>query len=312
MNGDVSAFSFPEKRHYLIALLASAAYLLVSFALIGFKVDQLILIFIFCTFYLASPATRKFILGFSIFIVFWILFDYMKAFPNYRYQEVHIKSLYDLEKNLFGIKWGSATLTPNEWADYHRHALLDVMSGIFYLCWIPLPLLFATYLFIKDRKSFLYFSITFLITNLIGFLAYYLYPAAPPWYVAQNGFSFVADTPGNAAGLVRFDAFFNVHLFESMYSKSSNVFAAMPSLHSAYLPVVLYYGIQTKMKYANLLFALVAAGIWFAAIYSNHHYALDVLAGVLCAGCGILLFNLLKQYSKAFQKFINNYLELIR
>jgi membrane-associated phospholipid phosphatase len=312
MNVNVSAYLFPERRHYLTAVLVSTVYLLMSFALIGFKADQLILVSVFCSLYLASAATRKFILGFSVFIVFWIIFDYMKAFPNYHHQAVHIKSLYDLEKNLFGIRWGSTILTPNEWAGQHRHTLLDVLSGFFYLCWIPLPLLFATFLFLTNKKSFLHFSVTFLITNLIGFLIYYLYPAAPPWYIEQYGFAFLPGTPGNPAGLTRFDAFFNVHLFESIYSKSSNVFAAMPSLHSSYLLVVLYYGIKLKMKYANLLFGLVAAGIWFSAIYTSHHYALDVLAGVLCAGCGIILFRMLEQRSKAFQKFMNNYLELIK
>jgi inositol phosphorylceramide synthase catalytic subunit len=35
------------------------------------------------------------------------------------------------------------------------------------------------------------------------------------------------------------------------------------------------------------------AGIWFAAVYSGHHYVLDVLAGICCGLAGIGLFNLL-------------------
>jgi membrane-associated phospholipid phosphatase len=34
-------------------------------------------------------------------------------------------------------------------------------------------------------------------------------------------------------------------------------------------------------------------GIWFAAVYSGHHYVLDVLAGIGCGLAGIGLFNLL-------------------
>src|SRR4051812_5929339 len=83
--------------------LVSFAYLLFSSFLVGFKPEQVILVLIFnCSFYLSS-VTRKFILGFSIFIVYWIIFDYMKAFPNYNYNVVHIQDIYNFEKKLFCI-----------------------------------------------------------------------------------------------------------------------------------------------------------------------------------------------------------------
>jgi membrane-associated phospholipid phosphatase len=43
----------------------------------------------------------------------------------------------------------------------------------------------------------------------------------------------------------------------------------------------------------NALFALIMCGIWFAAVYSSHHYVLDVLAGITCGLTGITLFNYL-------------------
>ncbi len=61
------------------------AYLLLSIWLVGFKTDQLVLIAIFNAMYYSSGITRKFITGFSIFVVYWIIFDYMKAFPNYTF-----------------------------------------------------------------------------------------------------------------------------------------------------------------------------------------------------------------------------------
>jgi len=32
-------------------------------------------------------------------------------------------------------------------------------------------------------------------------------------------------------------------------------------------------------------------GIWFTALYTSHHYLLDVLAGISCAAIGITVFN---------------------
>ena len=81
------------KFNVVFAVVASVIYLVLSYLLIGFKVDQVILVMIFNALYFGSHATRRFILAFSIFIIYWIIFDYMKAFPNYRYNEVHIQGL---------------------------------------------------------------------------------------------------------------------------------------------------------------------------------------------------------------------------
>jgi len=291
----------------VVSVGVPAAYLLVSALLIGYKQDQLVLATLFFVLYAASAPTRKFILGFSIFIVFWVLFDYMKAFPNYAFNGVHTSGLYDAERSLFGIMDGGIRRTPNEFWASHSHVVADVLSGVFYLCWVPVPLAFATFLFVKDRQRFLEFSLTFLVTNLIGFVIYYLYPAAPPWYVKMHGFDVVTGTAGNAAGLVRFDDFFDVNVFRAMYTKSSNVFAAMPSLHSAYPLIVVYFSWKSRLGWATWVFGVIAAGIWFAAVYTGHHYVLDVLAGIATAGAGIALFRWMQLRSAVFRRFLHGY-----
>ena len=293
-------YSVGEKTLFLKKSLAatigiSVLYLILSHFLVGFKTDQLVLIGIFNLLYFVSISTRKFVLGFSIFMVYWILFDYMKAIPNYNYNQVHIADLYQLEKHSFGVNYEGNLLTPNEYWLANTNTFLDVVTGLFYLMWIPVPLAFAAYLFFKNKRQFLYFSLTFVLVNLMGFVVYYLYPAAPPWYVQKYGFDFIAGTPGNNGGLARFDSFFGVGIFESIYAKSSNVFAAMPSLHSSYPLIVLYYGTKGKLGAINIFFATVMVGIWFAAVYTSHHYVMDVLAGVATAILGIALFSYLKE-----------------
>nr|WP_233167071.1 phosphatase PAP2 family protein [Pedobacter sp. ASV2] len=305
MQGEIElkADFFKMKDVYLTASI-SVGYILLSVLLVGFKIDQLVLVFIFNSLYYLSRGTRKFIIGFSIFIVYWILYDYMKAFPNYLFSDVHIQSLYELEKKLFGIHFHQMLLTPNEYWKLNSIAALDVVTGFFYLMWVPVPLAFATYLFFYNRQQFVYFALTFVWVNLLGFVVYYAFPAAPPWYVQEHGFNFIAKTPGNTAGLVRFDHYFNINLFQGIYSKGSNVFAAMPSLHSSYPVIVLYYGLKNKLGAINVFFLTVMVGIWFSAVYTSHHYILDVLAGITCATIGITTFNwLIKQ--KPVKQFCN-------
>lgn len=286
----------------------SLAYLLFSYLLIGFRPEQLVLLAICNACYYLSATTRRFITGFSIFVVFWILYDYMKAFPNYAYRAVDIAPLYHAEKSLFGIHAGNQTLTPNEFWLLHGSPWLDVMCGVFYLCWVPIPLAFAGYLFFKNRPLFFEFSLTFLLVNLLGFVIYYLHPAAPPWYVQQHGFQFQPLRMGSTAGLARFDAFFGVNIFKSIYAKNSNIFAAMPSLHSAYPVIVLFYAVKNRSGIFNYLFLTVMVGIWFSAVYNSHHYVLDVLAGISVALIGIIIFRLLADKSRAFKRLINYFL----
>jgi len=274
----------------IITSVITLSYLLLSFLLIGFKKDQLFLAGLFNLLYYVSSGSRKLIIGFSIFILYWIIFDYMKAFPNYDFNTVDIQEIYNAEKYLFGISIDGRIVTANEYWLQHTNPILDTISGVFYLCWIPVPLLFAGYLFYSNREQFLHFAISFFSVNLLGFIIYYLYPAAPPWYMQQNGIQFIAHTAGNAAGLQRFDQLINIGLFQSLYAKSSNVFAAMPSLHASYPVIVLYFGIKNRLGKINILFALISIGIWFAAVYTSHHYVLDILGGILCALAGITIF----------------------
>lgn len=295
----------------LVVSLISLGYLILSYFLIGYKTDELVLVLIFNSLFYASAVTRKFILGFSIFIVYWIIFDYMKAFPNYKFNAVHIADIYNFEKHLFGIQYKGNLLTPNEYWRVNGNTFIDVAAGIFYLCWIPVPLAFAAFLFFKNKRQFLKFSLTFVLVNLLGFVIYYTFPAAPPWYVQYHGLLFHPLTQGNTAGLAKFDAYFNAGIFKSIYAKGSNVFAAMPSLHSSYPVIVLYYGIKNRLGIVNVFFAIVMLGIWFTAVYASHHYVLDVLAGIICASVGITLFNFILSRFKPLQHFISRYEQVI-
>ncbi len=298
-------------RDIIITGLLSAAYLILSVSFIGFKADQLILVVICNVLYYATVATRKFILGFTVFIAYWVLYDSMKAYPNFTFNTVSIEDLYILEKFYFGINVEGQRLTLNEYFAANGNTFIDILTGIFYLCWIPVPLAFALYLYFTKRDFFLYFLMSFFLVNFLGFIIYYLYPAAPPWYVEKYGFEFVPLTDSNTAGLVKFDQYFGISLFGSLYAKGSNVFAAMPSMHSAYPFIVLYYSVKRRLKWGSVFFAIVTAGIWFAAVYTRHHYVLDVVFGVLVAIIGIGLFNILRTRVKVVRDFVNNYLAAI-
>lgn len=257
----------------------------------------------------AVKPTRKFALALTPWLVFACSYDGMRLLPNYEVNPIDTRGIYEAEKSLFGIGTAAGTLIPGEWFNLHNCAFADFMAGFFYLCWVPVPLGFAIYLYLKgEREMYLRFSLAFLFVNLVGFVGYYIHPAAPPWYVIEHGFTPVLNTPGSVAGLGRFDALVGVPVFHSIYCNNSNVFAAVPSLHAAYMLVATIYAIISRQnKLCIGIFAFICMGIWWTAVYSTHHYIIDVLLGILTTIVALLILERLLLRAEWAKRFMARY-----
>lgn len=257
----------------------------------------------------AIKPTRKLALALTPWLVFACSYDGMRLLPNYEVNPIDTRGIYEAEKSLFGITTATGTLIPGEWFNLHNCAFTDFMAGFFYLCWVPVPLGFAIYLYLKGkREMYLRFSLAFLFVNLVGFVGYYIHPAAPPWYVLEHGFTPVLNTPGSVAGLGRFDALVGAPVFHSIYCNNSNVFAAVPSLHAAYMLVATIYAIISRQhKLCIGIFAFICMGIWWTAVYSTHHYIIDVLLGILTTIVALLILERLLLRTEWAKHFMAQY-----
>ena len=225
--------------------------------------------------------------------IFAALYFFLGKWPNYLFNEIDIEGVYTLEKNLFGMAFADGTLvTPCEYFQRNHFWLMDILSGVFYLCWVPLPVIYAITLQMRGHgREAIRLTSAFLLVNLIGFAGYYIHPAAPPWYAIDYGFTPVFGTPGNVAGFEHFDNITGIPIFHSIYAKNANVFAAIPSLHVAYNPVALFYAFKANdTRLWKTILAIVSIGICFSAVYSSHHYIIDATLGLLRTVIGISLF----------------------
>ena len=109
----------------------SLAYLLISYALIGFRPEQLVLVGLCNACYYLSATTRQCTTGFSIFVVFWVLYNYLQALPNCTYRAVDMAPLYHTEKTLSGLSYHDQPLIPNEFWLIQHTAFLDVLGRFF-------------------------------------------------------------------------------------------------------------------------------------------------------------------------------------
>ena len=301
--------SLPSRNEILTVVVIAIIFIAITTVFVGLRPEHLLIVSIFLILFFAGKSTRKLAVGLLPFFIFGISYDWMRVYPNYEVNPIDVRNLYDLEKFLFGIEENGTLLIPCEYFALHHSVIADILAGFFYLCWVPVPIAFGLWLYLKkDRRLYLRFSIVFLLVNLIGFAGYYIHPAAPPWYAINYGFEAILNTPGNTAALGRFNELVGLPIFDSLYSRNSNVFAAIPSLHAAYMVVAFYYALVKKCHPAIItIFAVLMCGIWFTAVYSSHHYIIDVLLGITCALLGILFFEKGLMKIPGFIKFFNRY-----
>lgn len=291
-----------------------AVWLFITAIFIGLRPEHPVLAtVVFLLFFFTAPS-RRLMVALLPFLLFGISYDWMNILPNYKVNPVDVEGLYNAEKALFGIKAGSDTLTPNEYFALHTVGWMDFLSGLFYLCWVPLPIIYGLWLyFTRKATPYLHFSIVFLFVNLLGFAIYYIHPAAPPWYVAQHGMTAIEGTPGSVAGLGAFDQMTGLGIFHALYARNANVFAAVPSLHSAYTLIAFVYAVKYRSPAIwQWTLGIVTVGIWFTAVYTSHHYLIDVLCGIATALVGILIFECVLMRFGGFRNFMKKYANYIQ
>jgi inositol phosphorylceramide synthase catalytic subunit len=221
------------------------------------------------------------------FVATGVGYEVLRRVIHYRgaahFAAVHVGDLYDLDARLFSLPASDGALSWTDFIAAHQHPILDVVCGAAYLLFLIEVFAIAAYLFFRARPKMLEISAGFFALNLVGWVIWLLYPAAPPWYVDQYGFGpVVQDAVSNPAGLLRLDALLGAPIAASFYAKSANVFGAMPSLHVAYVTLVACVTLPLggKLRAFTLFFAGLIA---FSAVYLRHHYVIDVVAGMVLA-----------------------------
>jgi hypothetical protein len=234
-----------------------------------------------------SEPTRRFVRGMLPFLLFWMTYELTHITkPLVRYLHVHVREPYAFDKALLGIHTAQGVLTPNEFFQLHHWPWVDLVTGTAYIVFIYWPVGLAAYLtlFRRDppgRALLARFGWTFLLLNIAGFATYYLYPAAPPWYVADYGLGAAnMAARSSAAGAMRWDALTGIPYFANFYGRSADVFGAIPSLHVSYPLLTFLHGRELRKRWLDVATFALFATVCFAAIYLDHHYVLDVLLGI--------------------------------
>ncbi len=226
-----------------------------------------------------NEKSRLFLRTFFPFLLTGVIFDSMRYFYWQGVAgRVHVAEPYRLERAWFSL----GGRTPNELFLVHHAPALDLACGVAYLVYVAEYMALPFFLFLRGRVApVLTFARCFLLVNVMGFVTYFVYPAAPPWYVTEYGFGPArTDVRPAAAAAQRFDALLGTHFFDQMYGRGVDVFGAIPSLHVAYplIAVVLAFRVR-ELRWARWPAVAFLLLMSLSAVYLQHHYVIDVLLG---------------------------------
>jgi membrane-associated phospholipid phosphatase len=193
---------------------------------------------------------------------------------------VHVHPMIDFDRFVF---FGE---TPTEWlqAQLYEPGVVhwyDVAFTLVYTSYFIVPFALAGWLWARDRPAFLRFTKRLVTLALAGLATYIAFPAAPPWMAGEMGLlNDIHRTTGTGWEVLGVGT-------ASLFSKgqaSSNLVAAVPSLHTAFVALVaifLWGRVRPRLRPLLLLYPL-AMGL--ALMATGEHYFFDVLLGWIYAG----------------------------
>ena len=272
----------PTMHRRLWPLALGLLYVAAVGLLGGLRVDHVV-IALLALLDLYNEKTRLLLKVFLPFILTGVIFDSMRYFYWQGIAgRVHVAEPYHLERAWFGV--GGRTL--NEFFLAHHWAILDLACGFAYLVYVAEYLAMAFVLFCRgriDKAGTL--ARSFLLVNVMGFVTYFIYPAAPPWYVERYGFGPARmNVHPSAAAAHRFDVLLGTHVFDAMYGRGVDVYGAFPSLHVAYPLIVVIVAFQlAEVRWARWPAVLFFLLMFLSSVYLQHHYVVDGVLGIAYA-----------------------------
>jgi len=193
---------------------------------------------------------------------------------------VHIAGPHQVDLQVFGVPTPAGPVLPTVWVQQFVHPILDLILGPAYIAFAPAFVATCAWFYFvtaarpggRGSGPRVRLRAEALMWAMVGLTV------APPWYVERYGLGPVRlDALPSPAGAARFDALVGLDLMARYYSRTPNVFGAIPSLHAAFPALAAYGAFRLgALRAACTAYALIVA---FAAVYLNHHWVLDIVWG---------------------------------
>lgn len=227
---------------------------------------------------------RKLLFALLPFFILLLTYQSLRSLvDNLTPMDIHITDLISLEKSLFN-GWIPSYVIQQNFNKIPGYKILTFICNVAYLIHFVAPLIGAMIIWNRKPNQYWYFIFGLLLLSYSGFITYYLFPAAPPWWATK--FGYLTDQP------VYLSTYFYYPTVVEL--AGPNPVAAMPSLHMAYPTYLLLYISSIWPKSGKWLIPYPFI-VGFATVLLGHHYVIDLLAGVIYAVVSFCLIKLIQK-----------------
>ena len=244
-----------------------------------------------------SSAGRRFFLEWGPLMATWLAYDRFRLLQSSLLSRVSVAWPYDMDRTLFG--WATGGIAP----PHAARAFLAAHSGspVWSATVVTAEVLYVSHIFAyplllvlwwwRGRNAsvpharFLRHVFGFAALNVVGFVGYILFPAAPPWWVSLYGL----EQPTQAlVATANLGAVMDGTIIQHTLATAPNWFAAVPSLHGAYPVLLFLFALRHERRFWLAPIALYGGAVWASTIALNQHYVVDLLTGAVAAA-GVFL-----------------------
>lgn len=171
----------------------------------------------------------------------------------------------------------------------------EVVFDLTYMSHYLASFVLAGLLWAKNRRHFQAYARRFTTLSAFGFLTYALFPAAPPWLAARDGY--LNPAVGRFGG--RGFTWLQLRSIRSMIdvgATSSNLVAAVPSLHAGFATLVAITLWSRVPRWARPLAAAYPVLMGFMLVVNGEHYVVDIILGAAYAFAAHFLWNRIERW----------------
>ena len=224
---------------------------------------------------------RAMLRDWAILVALLFAYEYSRGIADQLGTRVHMTAIRDIDRFLF---FGN---DPNVWVQNHfnisrKVSWYELPLAVVYMTHFVFPVAIAVVLWLSNRRQWDRYMRRFALLLGAGVATYILFPVAPPWMAARDGY--IGDIARITARGWRSMGLSTVSKVFDRGKEITNPVAALPSLHAAFSLLVVVFFFKWMSTPWRIISLILPVSMAFALVYFGEHYVTDILAGWLYVG----------------------------
>lgn len=210
-----------------------------------------------------------------VLVIIYMIYDYSRGTAD----QFGIGVNYTIPRNIdrFIFFGRDPNVWLQSWLLHSDVRWYDVAGSVIYMMHFVLPVAPLAMLRMRNRLEWLRYVRRFALTLYIAVATFIVFPSAPPWMAAQEGYT-------KPVYRITGRGWWELHL--KTVSKTLdrgaavlNSVAAMPSLHAGMALLVTLWFTRNSPKWVRIIALAYPLSMAFTLIYFGEHWAIDTIMG---------------------------------